>query len=249
MEPQNFHISTFFFKSYTHFTKIPIISQFPIISLPSRLEINTQEEYDMLKSVELNSQNTTIFINSVSHPHLLVEPKYFWNSTHESIHFEDKRGNSLALLPKTRDLSAAFSTGENLTLELPDNYREYNIIYYNTSIATTADIDYMLQWKNAVRLEILGMPEISRALLQRIDEMKEMKHLRRLAFNINSKVANMTVRPFLEKLPVLDSVSFYGPSLTDEELETFAHSQDVDDLVDWEAYCLYGHKEIFYRRQ
>lgn len=146
-------------------------------------------------------------------------------------------------------MDASFSTGENLTLGLPDNYNEYNIVYYNKTIATNADIDYMLQWKSAVRLEIWGVPSISWALSKRIDEMRDMKHLQRLAFNINAKDRILDVRPFLEKLPSLKSVSFYGPSMTDVELEAFVHSQNIYDLVDWEAYCLHGHKEIFYSKR
>lgn len=177
-----------------------------------------------------------------------MEPKQFWNSSYQSIYFEDELGNAISIAPKQRRLSGIFSTGGDLTLGFPDNYEEYHIYHYNDSNVTAADLDYMMQWRDAVRVSIFDKSDVPRKLSQRVHEMKQMQHLKQLEFNINP-ATRLNVRLLLEELLELESVVFYGIALTDEQFDAFIDDQDVEDLEAWEEFCLHDPKEIHYKRR
>lgn len=218
----------------------------PMTSVQYRLHITSPEQYEALKLGQIESKD--IYVESTAHAQILLEPKQFWNASFETIHFADNHGNAITISPKSRRVHAALALGENLTLGFPDNYREYHVTYYDNLYATEADIDYMLTWKNSIRIEMFDVNNtIPRMLLERINEMKDMQHLERLAFNINRNQF-LDVRPFLKELPTLQSISFYGASMSDEELEEFIYRQDITDLIEWDGYCIYGHREVYYSK-
>lgn len=217
-------------------------------SVSRSLLIDTPQKYEQLKSGQFSSGYPWIYVTAAAHPNILTEPKHFWNATHQSLHFDDGHGNAISLAPLKRKLVAIFSTGGNLALGFPDNYKEYQIHHYNQSITTGADLDYMMQWRDAERIAIFDKSGVARQISQRVHDMQPLKNLEQLEFSINPS-DRLNVRLLLEELRKLRSVIFHGIAMTEEQLDAFVNAQDVADLDEWDEYCLQEPKEIHYYKR
>lgn len=198
-----------------------------ILSSTNRLRITTPEQYEQFKSSPI-SAFSIIHIESPAHPQILSEPKQFADASYREIHFTDVNGNRITLYPQVKAVFAFFREGENLTLGIPSHYKEYQIMSVNTAKITETDLDYILQWNSAVRLDISDRSDIAITLSNRVGELKAMTNLKILSLNIHhDSYGKLRVKPFLNELQSVQYVNILAGSLTNTEFQDFLKNQET----------------------
>lgn len=118
--------------------------------------------------------------------------------------------------------------GANLTLGIPDNYKNYLLFFDRNVTMTEADFNYMFEWKKAERLGISDENDMALQLMNRVDGMSKMKRLRSLTINFDQKSYKIIrVRPFLKKLPSLRHAFFEPKALSENEVNEFVQNQEI----------------------
>lgn len=198
----------------------------------NRIKIKTPEEYEQLKQGLFNEKYHTIFIEADAHPDLILEVKHFGDSSFKEVHFVDKVGNVAALFPPSKHLVVFYTAGSGLFHGLPSNYVNYFITADAKVEITDAEIDYIVQWKDAVRLNIFDHRDVAFGLFERIDKFKELKQLKSLVLKVQqSTYKQFLVKPFLQQLESLVSASFKATALKRKEFKEFVKNQD--EVTDW----------------
>lgn len=106
-------------------------------------------------------------------------------------------------------------------------YKTYVITYaFNANeILVDEQVDQVLQWKNAEMIRFNGDDGvIFKALQQRLDELTQLQKLSQLIFDYEVQLyTEIKVRDFIERLPVLNEISFkYRKDLNETEKKFFA---------------------------
>lgn len=205
--PQNFSFNSFIL-STSLFTR--------------SLTIQTPKQLEELKQGQYDQYYHTIFIKPEAHPKILSEAKQLANSTFKEINLTDQNGNTIILYPRTQYALARFNVGEGLYFTLPPNYVNYFIDSGNKVGVTIAELDYIMQWKNTIFLDIRDRSNVANELVYRVEQMKVMKRLRTLTLRVQRDSYELfDVKPFLEQLPSLRSVTIIADTLNKTELKEF----------------------------
>lgn len=188
---------------------------------------------EQLQNGEIGSGYNHISIVSGAHPNILELPRQFANATAFAIiDFVDERNNAVRLEPQARLVIAELESGEDLLLGLPQAYRIYIMRLSSNAVATDADLDFIVQWKNAEVLQISDGPNsnVAYGLLERLDQMKEMHQLKDIKLNIQRQsYRELDVRSFLEQLQALKLARFYKSYLNKDERKDFMANLDLPD--------------------
>lgn len=161
-----------------------------------------------------------------------MEVKHFGDSSFKEVHFVDKVGNVAAIFPPSKHLVAFYTAGSGLFHGLPSNYVNYFITADTKVDVTDGEIDYIVQWKDAVRLNIFDHRDVAYGLLQRIEQFKELKQLKSLVLKVQrSTYKELVVKQFLQQLESLVSASFKATTLKRKEFKEFVKSQE--EVTDW----------------
>lgn len=137
------------------------------------------------------------------------------------MHFQDTKKNTIHISPKTKVLNAFFRFGHQMTLNLPSDYLEYNIVFNKVEI-TEADMDYILQWRQATSLIVYDQSDFIYKLSQRIDEFKEFKDLKSFSFDLQlESYEKFKLQSILNGPQSLESVNIYRSSLRPNEFSEF----------------------------
>lgn len=177
---------------------------------PNRLKIDTPELYQNFVSGLIGSGYQAIFILPGSHPNIMSLPKLFsGNTSYDSFRFEDEYDN-VVTVDTIGVVKAKLKNGKNLTLGLPNDYEQYHISIFNTTLLSTHDYDYIIQWKNVVYLELLdNTNDIAYDLFERVAELKYWKKL--LTFKVKLQVTSyqkLEVATFLKQIPSILLLDF-----------------------------------------
>lgn len=214
----------------------------PSPTQPQRLHIQTAEQYEHLKAGQLDEVNRIIFVRSHAHPQLLSEVKQFWNSPAKSLLFYDAANNEIDLEPGQKAARAVFIESTDLFHGIPDNYKDYMLDLSRNYKVSTADLDYMIGWKAATKLRIVG--DISTELLEDIDKLTEMTALRSLWIRLNgSTYERLDVLRLLTDMDGLVEVTFDIFTLTNDEQFKFVIKllQRQRELKNWSFRQYFGH--------
>lgn len=142
--------------------------------------------------------------------------------------FADEHSSQITTMPPFKSVFSTFNAGSNLTLGIPNNYKAYLLFFNDGSTLSSFDYDYMFQWKSAERLTISIESDVTNELLQRIDDMSNMKRLKSLALAVHPQsYQTIQVRPFLKKLPSLRYLFLEPKGLSEEEMDVFAANQTI----------------------
>lgn len=212
------------------------------------MRIVTPVQYEQFKSGDIGKGYDVVRIESTAHPHILLEPKYFWNASSREIHFSDADGNRIALYPKWQAVLTFLRSGENLTLGIPTNYKDYRIMSVNEAKISLSDLDNILQWKNAIRLDISDRSDVPYLLSQRINELKAMEQLKLISLYIDrNSFQRLCVKPFLVELKSVESVNFLTGSLDENEFQDFVTRQGSLGEKQWKLEI--RDRLIIYRKE
>lgn len=213
-------------------TILPLFSRPPPPPPPHiSLRIKTPEQYEQLKQGAFDDKYKTIFFEPEACPNVVMEAKHFANTTFQELHFTDRPGNVVILFPTTQHLQAYYFAGEGLHFGLPAHYAGYSIVTDVPVNVTDAELDYIVQWKRTQRMHIFDRSDVGYGLLQRIDQLKQMKRLATLTMKVQRKsYKRFTVRPFLTELESLRRATFVAKQLKRSEFKEFvANLPTVDD--------------------
>lgn len=136
--------------------------------------------------------------------------------------FEDAFKNEIHITPSRKEARTFFHAKTDLLAGMPVDYTDYIITFLGSAVASNADIDKILEWKNAKNLRVFDGGDAAYRLLQRIDELAEMKELQWFLCNINRQTyKQINVRLLWGKIKSLEYASFTGSELSEAELKEF----------------------------
>lgn len=136
--------------------------------------------------------------------------------------------NQIIIMPSFKNVFGSFKIGANLTLGIPNNYKNYLLFFDGNVSITEADFIYMFEWKSAERLGISDECNMAYELLNRVDAMSKMKQLKSLTINVDQKsYKKIKVRPFLTKLLSLRHAFFEPKALSEDEVNEFVQNQEI----------------------
>lgn len=98
-------------------------------------------------------------ITAGAHPNILSEVKLFTESAVPRIRFTDEHGNNIELFNSEKKVRAEYHGDTNL-IDLPKDYKWYQILVYKTANYTAADIDTILNWKLAEKVTFVAAGKV-----------------------------------------------------------------------------------------
>lgn len=142
----------------------------------------------------------------------------------------DIKGNRIEMNPSEGSVSATFRSGDGLIYGIPANYKRYYLEIPNTINVTSAEVDYIFQWKNAMELEISEENELPYRLALRFYKMTAMKQLWKFQFRIHrGSFAKLSIVRFLDRLPALEDLTIIADGLSMSQIGRFTRNQNVSD--------------------
>lgn len=210
--------------------------------------VNTPALYDQLKKGQFDGKYESIYVKPEAHPNVIREPKHFANTTFRTIIFTDEHTNTVSLYPRIQRLEATYFVGDGLYLGLPDSYVGYWIVSYGNVVVTDDELNYILQWKKTLQLDIRDRSNVAFELMQRAEQINEMKNLENFSASIQRKsYKELDVRGFLRKMETLKSASFICNLLPRNEFHEFVKKQEAFD--DWKLTIPFTMKKVVYERK
>lgn len=187
--------------------------------LSSRLVVQTPEQYEQLKAGLFGYNYAHVLIGEGAGPHIFQDIKKFAVSEYNSIHFADKMGNKFHVKPAEKLAFADLHFSQGLLRMLPTDYTQY-IIFHGDALSPT-DVDAIMQWKQAERIQIEGESDVASQLERRA--FNGLTNLKKIGIAVQF---GYVIRPLLNKLSHIPVVEFYMGSFWDEEMvDEYASSQ------------------------
>lgn len=181
------------------------------------MTVTSPEALVSLKQGRIGSVDDVVVVDWDAHPNVLSLPIEFANKPYHVISFVDRAdefgSNTITLFPQRRRAGATFHSGANVTHGIPPNYSEYMLNFHTGSNVFTDNLDNILQWKEAKRLEIYDNMDndVAFKLSQRVNDLSVFTKLRKLSLNIHRNTYQLlNLSAFLETLPVLKEAYFFA---------------------------------------
>lgn len=203
--------------------------------------MHTTEQYEQLKAGQLDDLHRIIFVRVNDYPQLLSEVKQFWNSPAKDLLFYDHQNNEIDIVPGRKAARAVFIASTNLFHGIPDNYKIYTLDLSRNYKFTSADFDYMVQWKAATELRIVG--DMSKEIAEGFDKLKEMTALRILRLKaFRQSFSQLDVPRILTEFRGLKKVTFDIYTLKNDEQLKFVKNilQRQEELANWNFRLTFG---------
>lgn len=224
----------------------------PLSPLPSfSLAVTDPETFEALKQGRIGGEGDIVVVDWDAHPNVISLPVEFAHIPFNQISFVGKPtefgSNTITLFPQRRQAGATFSSEENATHGIPPNYAEYLLTFYKGSIVFTDDLDYILQWKEATRLEIYDEVDndVAFQFSQRVNDLSALVHLEKLVLNIHRDTYELlNLSAFLEKLSALIEARFYAKNLSFVEVFDYTKSH-LTGVSFWECKAHDGYGRPF----
>lgn len=170
-----------------------------------------------------------VHIEPTAYPNVLREVTNYLNAKNIEIRFRDTHDNIIHLFPMHKMVKAYFWNGKNLVQHLPNDLNDYEIQFNFNAPLTEADIKYVFELKNAVRIGIGNNFNVNGDLTERVKALAQLDKLKKLTIQMNKPDdLNVQLAPFLETSPNLmrfDVVLSY--EMNEEERNVFVANQQV----------------------
>lgn len=217
------------------------------------MTINDPELYKKLRNGVFDTMYRLVDVTAAATPDILLQPQHFWNSSFHVITFSSARStnqveNKISLFPDTKYASTAvqFRDGENPLSGVPANYYAYWLHYTYPARPTVANIEHILQWKEAVEITIHDLEDVTITLLRRINELKQLTKLRRLTLCIQDhSYEQVDVQTLIRNMWFLEEIAFVSYHMTKEQVEDFHRRNDVSDK--WKSWI--SGRIIFFKKK
>lgn len=154
-----------------------------------------------------------VYVVPSAHPDILNEISSFAQSDLREIHFSDLLGNRFQLRPAEKIAMAKLTFSQGLLRFLPKNYRSY--IIFNGEAIAPSDIDAMMQWKSAERIQIEDQSDAATELERRSSRLSQLTKLKKFGTSVQFLY---DVRNLLKALTHVQVVEFYCGEFWDDEM-------------------------------
>lgn len=179
----------------------------------SLLRIKTPADFKRLKAGEIGTNYHVVYVELSAHPDSFNEISSFASSDLQEIHFFDVIGNRLILRPAEKVALAKLKFSQGLLRFLPKNYRSY-IIFNGEAIAPT-DIDAILRWQSAERIQIEDQSDAATQLERHSKRLSELTKLTKFGISVQFL---FEIRNLLKALTHVQVVEFYCGEFWDDEM-------------------------------
>lgn len=184
--------------------------------------VNTPESYNKLKLGHFDGMYRYIDVTHQATPDVLLQPHHFEKSTFATLKFISSAGSYIKLYPSPKYslVEVKFASGENPLGGVPKGYAMYNIHYFEKAKPTTENIDSVLQWTQAQKIDIQDQHDVALSLHKRAAEMNKLTKLMRLDLLVHRNTyKQIQASQFAEHMPNLGIITFGGMDrLTGEEI-------------------------------
>lgn len=177
------------------------------------MRIKTPADLKRLKAGEIGTKYHSISVEPTAHPDTLNEITSFAGSDLREIHFFDHIRNRFELRPAEKIALVKLTFSQGLLRFLPTNYRSY--IIFNGEAIAPSDIDAMLKWKSAERIQIEDQSDAAEQLERHSQRLSELTKLKKFGVSVQFLYE---VRNLLKALTHVQVVEFYLGEFWDEEM-------------------------------
>lgn len=140
-----------------------------------------------------------------------------------------------------------YRDGVNPFSGVPKNYQEYSVSYIYPATPSDENIDSILQWKRAIKLDISDQENVVISLLKRINEFSKLTKLWKLTLSMqDDNYKQVNVATFIENLLSLEEISFHANHMNDRHIKEFFANNKVPS--NWHGF-ISGKKLSFYKKK
>lgn len=193
---------------------------FPLIH---SMVVDTPELFEKLKQGLFYEKFFYIKVTHTATPDVLLQPERFEGARFRSIEFVSSTGSSIKIYPDIKYFSIVevkFVDGENTLSGVPKGYFMYNIYYSPSATPTTENIDSILQWTEARKIDIQDYKDVALSLYKRAADLHKLTKLVRLDLVLQPETyEQIQAAEIIKHLPKLEAMTFLGNNgLTGEEI-------------------------------
>lgn len=220
------------------------------LSFAFRLLVDTPEKFEQLKNGVFDDKYKRIEVTSDATPDVLLQPQHFANSTFRSLAFIslDKAGdNEITISPgRYAHAAALFRSGENPLSGIPKDYPYYVVTFAYPAVPTDENIDAILSWSRAFKIQISDQEDVAVKLTKRSAELKQLAKLGELHVTMQDDTyEKISVAALIENLPSLFEIDFSGMHMSDAQIKDFEVRNRVPS--GWKGWII--GKLIYYRNK
>lgn len=212
------------------------------------LVIDTPEKYEQLKQGLFDGEFAVIEVTSGAHPQVLLQPQYFENGPYYMMTFtspSEEGPNQIIIFPQYKDARISFRDGINLFSGVPRNYRKYAVSYFYPATPNPENIDSILQWNQAIELDIFDLGHVVLILMDRIDELSKLYSLQKLTLSMyDENYEQINVATFIANLPSLREIVFQAYHMSQSQMEEF----EAKNMVPSNWKCFRMELYIYYQK-
>lgn len=161
-----------------------------------------------------------------AHQDVLSLPQQYPKSKWSALYFIDGESR-VHLFGKAQSLFALFKTQTSASLGLPNIYKSYEIHFEGIQVEQK-EIEHILKFINVEHLLISDQSGVIWSLIERIEQLKELGHLKHLELSVPAdSYQKLDLTIFLKHLPSLKVANFHAEALTDVQFVEFVRQLDI----------------------
>lgn len=127
-----------------------------------------------------------------------------------------------------RNKAFLYSTTINDTFTAPNDYTYYQFTLNNNALLSNDAMDFLMTCSMAESMVFFDSSDVATRFLSRIRSWENLKNLRSLHFRVSKQSAKqLKIRPFLQRLPALQSLALDTRDFSQPELTTFLAGQNL----------------------
>lgn len=127
-----------------------------------------------------------------------------------------------------RNKAFIYSTSENGTFTAPNYYKYYELRLSSDAVIGNDEMSFLTTCSEAETMLFSDEGDVAPRLLNRIHSWDNLKNLRTLQFSANARyISQLKLRPFLQRLPALESLVITFPGLILVDIDDFLVSQNI----------------------
>lgn len=209
------------------------------------MEIKTPEQYEQFRSGPYQDQWDVILVDKSANARRSdFGQDYLAYARYTAVYLQYPDDSTIIVMPFEKKVAALLRNGSPLLANLPQHYLEYSIELEGDVDITTADIDAIVNWTRATKIEILGNGDIALPLSHRVHEMKSFDVAQLELCVQKSSYKELLLNPFLEGSPVKRAIFYGAEDMTEEEFDEFVSQQTIEGFGSYRN----GEKITYYRR-
>lgn len=165
-------------------------------------------------------------INTLAYPRYLRQAADFSQLDRYRINFDDLFGRTmLRLYPRSRAFT--YHATKNATFTVPTDYVHYEFRLNKVVVFGDDQVDALFTYKQAQAMVLYNdRGDFATRLLERVGSWANWQHLQELHLEVSKEsLPQLQIRPFLERLPALRTLSFTFLRFNEREVKDALQGQ------------------------